>query len=960
MSKPAWHRVKEILEGALEQSPADRSAFVARSCDDDRALREEVESLLTSIEQSGDFIERPAFESLRDSVASGIGAVSNANERVLEPDDSLGPYTILEFVGAGGMGQVYRAHDTELNRDVALKVRSNASAWDNDRFTHFRREAQILAALNHPNIAAIYGIESSDAMQALVLEFVEGPTLASRIRNGRIPVSEVLLFAKQIAEGLEAAHKRGIIHRDLKPANIKLCPNGTAKILDFGLAKALDAVDAALPPERGAEESSGISHAGLVFGTAAYMSPEQARGEAVDKRTDIWAFGCVVYESLTGVPAFAGDTIPETIKAVLETAPNWSLLPGETPPFVVKLLRKCLEKNANRRLHDIADARIEIEDAEVPVAMSLPPRPRSRTGLVLVAVLAAAIGGTVWTLSQRTNSVSKVTPAVKRLQLPLPNSVRETGGSIPTDLAQLSMAMSPDGTRLAYVLQHGNNLQLYLHDLDKQEAVPLAGTLGAFGPFFSFDGRWIGFFAEGKLKKVSVSGGEPIDLCAAANAYGGSWGADGIILVAADEGRRPFKIPETGGIPEAIETDGRGSIRRPDILPSGKAAIVSNPLVGVGVLSLETGAFQLLVPDAGGGAYIQDHLVFSRPGVLLASRFDPDKLALMGPETVVLESVRTESEGIAPQPLAVFSREGTLVYISGGAPKNSTRPVWVDRRGKVEPTGMPARTYRTFNLSPDGRSIAIIIANPRNDVWLYDFEHRTLVQRTFEADVDNVRWTPDGERIVFGSRRNGRGGMSLPREGTGEPTPFVMGSLSPDSKFVAQMRSNPTTGLDLWVHPVAGQRASEPYLRTRFSEAGPEFSPDGRFIAYISDESGGNNVYVRTYPDSGKKWKISSGGGEHVVWSSTGKELFYRNGQKWMSAAVSLKPEFKAEPARLLFEGPYALVGNKSYDVTSDGQRFLVLEPVEQQLAPVTHLNVVLNWLEEVKRRTAPASIATP
>jgi serine/threonine protein kinase len=333
MNKPAWHRVKEILEGALEQSPADRSAFVARSCDDDRALREEVESLLTSIEQSGDFIERPAFESLRDSVASGIGTASNANERVLEPDDSLGPYTILEFVGAGGMGQVYRAHDTNLNRDVALKVRSNASAWDNDRFTHFRREAQILAALNHPNIAAIYGIETSGATQALVLEFVEGPTLASRIRSGRIPVGEVLLFARQIAEGLEAAHKRGIIHRDLKPANIKLCPNGTAKILDFGLAKALDAVDAALPPERGAEESSGISHAGLVFGTAAYMSPEQARGEAVDKRTDIWAFGCVVYESLTGVPAFAGDTIPETIKAVLETAPQLESVAGRNAPF---------------------------------------------------------------------------------------------------------------------------------------------------------------------------------------------------------------------------------------------------------------------------------------------------------------------------------------------------------------------------------------------------------------------------------------------------------------------------------------------------------------------------------------------------------------------------------------------------------------------------------------------------
>ena len=959
---PSWHRVKEIIEGVLQRAPAARAATIQQMCGDDAFLRAEVESLLEAIEQASNFIERPAVQSQSFSASLPAGWIPDLGRRALEPGNALGPYTIVEFLGAGGMGEVYRARDANLNRDVALKVRPAVFALDADRFARFRREAQILAALNHPNIAAIYGLENSDGVQALVLELVEGPTLADRIAKSRISVNEALSIARQIAEGLEAAHKRGIIHSDLKPANIKLRPDGTVKILDFGLAKALDAVDVSSAPSNPEPvTSSSISHAGLIFGTAAYMSPEQARGEVVDKRADVWAFGCVLYETLTGRPAFRGQAIEDILEAVLNQEPDWSLIPPETPADILKLLRKSLEKNADRRLHDIADARIEIEDVGVPTPMPIPRKRHWPVVLALAGIAAVAIITSAFWFRIRLGSPAPETASsVKRLQIRLPDAgPPENGWSMPLGFAQLLIAISPEGTRVAYVLARQGVTQLYLHELDKLQPTPIPGTEGAFGPFFSPDGRWIGFFAENKLKKVAVSGGEPIELCAAPNAWGGSWGTDGTILFATDEGRRPTKVSENGGVPQPILIIGKGAFTRPDILPGGKAAIVSNPLLGVGVLSLETGEFRLLVADAGGGRYMPGHLVFARPGLLLAAPFDLERLALTGPETVVLEAVRTELEGVAPEPQAVFSRDGTLVYAQGGAPRNFTRPVWVDRQGKVQPLDMPARSYRTLSLSPDGRMLALIIADPRNDVWVQDLERGALTQRTFGAEPEVVTWTPDGKRIAFGSRRYGKRAFSVPRDGSSQPDPFVFGSFSPDGELVATVQGDPSTGLDLFVQPVKGTQTQQPFLRTRFTEAGPKFSPDGRWIAYGSDESGQYEIYVRPYPGPGSKWQISNDGGVHVIWSRDGKELFYRNGQKWMSVAVNLAPEFTAAMPRLLFEGPYLLVGSQSYDVSPDGQRFVVLEPVEAQIAPVTHLNIVLNWFADVKRRVGSASVQT-
>jgi serine/threonine protein kinase/Tol biopolymer transport system component len=930
---PSWNRVKQVLEEALDRPPGERRECVRRACGNDEALRAEVESLLAAIAQAGTFIEPPG-------------------RRELDAGDSLGTYTVLEFLGAGGMGEVYRARDATLNRDVALKVRSRAFAPDSDRLARVKREAHVLASLNHANIAAIYGLEESDGVPALVLEFVDGPTLTDCVTEGPIPIPEALSIAKQIAEGLKAAHERGIIHRDLKPSNIKVRSDGTVKILDFGLAKALDPSDStSVVPEASTVR-------GVILGTAAYMSPEHARGKVVNKRTDIWAFGCVFYEMLTGRQAFRGETVQDTLAAVLGHAPDWSALPDDTPASVVGLLHRCLEKDPDRRLHDIADARIAIEDsASKPAAVFVR---RARVAFwPVAAVVAIGIVVVVWNSLTKPPTTPAAIQTVRRLLIGLPEAQPlARAASMPLGDGQASLAISPDGTRVAYVMERQDGRQLYLHVLDQLKAVPIPRTDGAFGPFFSPDGQWIGFFARNKLKKVAISGGDPIDLATAANPYGGSWGTNGIILFAADEGRRPTTIRDAGGVPQRVAVkDDRGSWTRPHLLPGGKAAIVSH-VGGVGALSLDTGEYRMLVENGHDGRYAPSgHLVFARAGALLAAPFHLDRLAVSGPAAVILEDVRTEGQQVVAQ--AVFSRDGTLVYVPGSAANDETRPVWVDRQGKVQPVGMPPRSYRSLSLSPDGRRLALVIGDPNNDVWVQDLERGALTRLTSGGNNVQPVWTPDGKRVVFARNTGGvRTPFSVPADGSGEPErmfePDHRGgvvSFSPDGQLLTFNRRAPDTGLDLWVRPSKGTRAPHPFLRTRFTEVGSKFSPDGRWIAYVSDESGQYEVYVRPYPGPGGKWQVSTQGGGEFVWSRDGNELFYRNGNKWMAVAVNLTPEFNAKTPRALFEGPYVDVGGLSFDVAPDGQRFLLLEPAEH--GPVTHLNVVLNWFEEVKRKTS-------
>jgi len=967
MERQSWHRVKQVLESTLTQPPEERASYVVRICGDDTYLRTEVESLLTAINEADNFIT-PASQSLSLSAAFPAGWIPDLGRRALEPGDSLGSYTILEFVAAGGMGEVYRAHDSTLNRDVALKVRPPAFALDDDRFVRFRREAQILAALNHPNIAAIHGFEQSSGVQALVLELVDGPTLASRIAKGRVRISEALSIAKQIAEGLEAAHQRNIVHSDLKPANIKLRHDGSVKILDFGLAKALDAADATSP----------ASGATAIFGTAAYMSPEQARGEAIDTRTDVWAFGCVLYEMLSGRQAFRGDDIDDILAAVQNRQPDWSLLPADTPSGIGRLLHRCLEKNADRRLHAIADARIEIDD-EIEVAssqISSARAPRPSSWLIAVGVAAVVIGGIVWGWMRLAMPAARAVSTAKRFQIPLPDGGR--AASMPLAAGQLSMAIAPDGSHLAYVLVREGVTQLYVRGIDEWDARPIPHTDGAFAPFFSPDGRWIGFFADKTLKKVAVSGGEPIALCEAPVAYGGSWGTDGTILFAPDEGRHPARVPETGGIPQPIRVvNSGGSFRQPDILPGGKAAIVSNPLLGqVGVLSFDSGEFRALVDRAGGGRYAPSgHLIFARSGSLLAVPFDVEKLAVTGPESVILEGVRMGASGpVVPQ--AVFSRDGMLVYAPGSVSPGAVRPVWVDRRGNAKPVGLPPGSYGSFSLSPDGRRLAIVIIDPTANLWVQDLASGGLKRLTSDFGIGPTAWTPDGKYVVFNGARRPSSALNttaVPQRNPGRATPFRVLpdgggepeklfredgpapslSFSPDGKLLTFFRGSPKTptGNDIFVRTLDGNQLTQPFLATRFAEAGPRFSPDGSWISYGSDESGHSEIYVRPYPGPGRKWQVSTEGGVHQIWSRDGKELFYRVGQKFMSAAVHFTPEFTVEKPRLLFDGPYVMVGGQDFDVTPDGQRFLALEPIDA--GPVTHLNVVLNWFEEVKQKAA-------
>jgi Tol biopolymer transport system component/tRNA A-37 threonylcarbamoyl transferase component Bud32 len=959
VANPPWTRVKEVVAAALDRLPAERAEYVVRASGSDDALRVEVQSLLTAMEQAGAFIEAPALQSLaQGTAASGIADVV---QRVLNPGDSLGPYTVVEFLGAGGMGEVYRGRDAKLNRDVALKVRAEAFRPDSDRFVRFTREAHFLASLNHQNIAAIYGLEERDGVQALVLELVEGPTLADRIAEGPVPINEALAIAKQMAKGLQAAHERGIIHRDLKPSNIKVRSDGTVKILDFGLAKAFAASDS----DSVVPVSSAVTKAGLVLGTAAYMSPEQARGRTVDKRTDIWAFGCVVYEALTGRQSFGGETIQDSLAAVLGGSPDWSLLPVDTPPSVVRLLRRCLEKDADRRLHDIADARIDIEDALAPKPIAFAVT-RARVALWSLAIVATlAIMVAIWS-SPRSAGPPSSAASVRRLLIGLPGPEPLARAALmPLGSGQPALALSPDGMRVTYVMEREGVTTLYLHALDQVEAAPISGTEGAFGPFFSPDGRWIGFFARNKLKKVAVSGGVPIDLSPAPNPYGGSWGTDGTIVFAADEGRRLTTIPDTGGEPQPVVVKGAGSLVWPEMLPGVNAAIVSDGVGRIGVLSLETGEYRALLDNGSHGRYAPTgHLVFSRAGALLAAPFDLGRRVLSGPATVILDGVQIDGQRAVAQ--AAFSQDGTLIYVPGGSANDGTRPVWVDRHGTVDPVGMPPRPYRSFSLSPNGRHLAVVIANSHSDLWVQDLERGALTRLTSGRNGAQPIWTPDGRRIIFSDRSGERfTPFSVPVDGGGEPERVFdadhrgsVTSFSPGNDLVAFQNRGSGAGLDLWMRPLKGTEIPQPFLRTPFTEAGARFSPNGRWISYTSDESGQSEVYVRPYPGPGGKFLVSTQGGEENVWSRDGKELFYRNGNKWMVVDVTLQTEFKAGTPRMLFDGPYVSVGGLSYDVTPDGRRFLLLEPAEQ--TPITHLNVVLNWFEEMKQKAGPGLGQSP
>ena len=866
----------------------------------------------------------------------------------------LGPYEVLAPLGAGGMGEVYRARDTRLKREVAIKILPDAFAHDTDRLARFQREAELLATLNHPNIAAVYGLEIADDHTALVLELVEGDTLADVTARGPMAIDDALSVARQIAAALAAAHEKGIIHRDLKPANIKVTPDARVKVLDFGLAKFQEsdspASSLSLSPTLNVE----ATHAGMIMGTAAYMSPEQARGKTVDRRTDIWAFGCVLYELLTGRRVFdTGETISDAVAAVLRHEPDWTALPNETPSQIRRLLRRCLQKDSEHRLHHITDARLEIEEAlnepaEIASATVPVGRPHRRWWPVLSWTLTAlALGVAVWALWSRNGSRSTEVPSVRRLELNLPAGVELFGAS------SRSLAISPDGSRIAFVGVLGGSRQIYLRALDQFDVVPLRGTDGATATFFSSDGRSLGFVtAAGVLKTVSLVDGATATVIGDVNfLYGSAWSADDWIVFA--RGGALWEVHRSGGTPKPLTTLGgaqRDTLHAwPTVLPDGQTILFAAASGGqsrIESLQRATGQRRTVVERGTLPLYAATgYLVYFRDGELLAVPFDLARLEVNGPAIRVVEDLPALVQGF---PLADLSAAGTLVYSPTAA---VSRLVWVSRQGTEQALNDVVRSYASPRLAPDGSRLVV----QAGDLWIQDLARATFTRLVSQDAITNgfPTWTSDGRRIMY---RSPSGLRMQDADGSGQEELIAgtsefdfPGSITTDNETIVVLRSSPESSFDIYALSRRDAAKARPIVSTTAYEGGARLSPDSRWLIYVSNESGRNEVYLRPYPGPERRWQVSTEGGTQPVWNPNGKEIFYRTGNKMMVVEVATAPAVTLAPPRLLFEGRFAYgagITIANYDVARDGQRFVMVKDE----ANAGRLNVVLNWLSDLTR----------
>jgi eukaryotic-like serine/threonine-protein kinase len=825
----------------------------------------------------------------------------------------LGPYEVRAPLGAGGMGEVYRARDTKLGRDVALKILPDTFTNDPERLARFRREAQLLAALNHPHVGAIYGLDEANGQQFLVLELIDGETLADRISTGPLPTDEALAIARQIADALESAHEKGIVHRDLKPANIALTRDGNVKVLDFGLAKATEAAGASFDPANSPTLTSPamMTGVGVLLGTAAYMSPEQAKGRPADKRTDIWAFGCVLYEMLTGRRAFEGEDITDTIAAIVRSDPDWTALPADVPDQVRVLIAHCLRKDRKARISDIAVARFltteTISRQSSPMVTTQPPA-RRRTATAWLAGLVSGIAlaaVAAWTM-YRPAAVTPPQPLRFALVPPGLQALSFLGGDRNLDV-------SADGTTIVYRGATQGQPHLFLRAMADLEARPLNGTTDALSPFFSPDGRWIAFFSGLELKKIPISGGSPITLCRVpAASRGGSWGPDGTIVFAAAGTAPLMAVSEGGGEakvliqpdperPGADDPRGGSGYRFPSVLPGGRGVLFTigapgaspevNDLARIAVLDRRTGERKVLLRGGSQAQYVNGYLVYGSANSLRAVRFDLDRLAVVGDPVLVVDQVQMTATGSAD---FAVSRSGVLVYIPAAVRSLSAAPrslVWVNRQGREEPIALPPRAYADPRLSPDGTRIAVGIRDQQNDIWIGDLVRRTLTRLTFDPAIDQAPvWTPDGRHIIWSSQRilgvpnlymQAADGTGAVDELTAGTSPLFPTSVSPDGAHLVFWENNPKTGQDVAMltlaPPAAGcSRRIEPLVHTAAAELDGEVSPDGRWLAYESNESGQTETYVRAFPnvDEGR-WQVSSSGGTRPLWARSGREMFY-------------------------------------------------------------------------------------
>ena len=917
----------------------------------------------------------------------------------------LGPYAIVAPLGAGAMGEVYRATDTNLDREVAIKVLPASFALDADRVARFTREAKTLASLNHPNIAAIYGLEKTPDLTALVMELVEGEDLSVIIARGPIPLLDALPIARQIAEALEAAHEQGIIHRDLKPANIKVRADGTVKVLDFGLAKALDAQVSGATADAMSSPTLSLhaTQAGIVIGTAAYMAPEQARGRPVDRRADIWAFGVVLFEMLTGARAFEGEDITDTIVSVVSKEPEWSLLPSALSPALTTFLQRCLQKDPKQRLGDIHDMRLALDgafDMAAPQPPAAAPSSVTRGWLpwTLAGASALVAALVVWMAMPTQPSADR---AVARVLIGVGPAERLLSG-FPGDVSigqgrpsRTTMAFSPDGRSLIMSAEREGRVQLYMRRLDQLDAIPIAGTDGASTPFFSPDGQWLGFYAAGALRKVSVSGGPVVELCKTELIFGASWSArDQIVFANAWGGL--WQVPAAGGTPTAVTTlqldAGEVSHRLPQILPDGDTVLftVTHAIfpewddTNVAAQSLSNGTRKVLIEGGSDARLVATgHLAYLRRGTLMAVPFDLRRLDVTGPAVGVVSDVM-QAANIRPLQIDTgagqfaVSSTGSLVYATGGVfPQDRWSIVWVDRTGRSEALRVPPGMWQAPRLSPDGRRLAFgANVTGDSDVWTYDVERGAVARVPLEGKQDIPVWTPDGSRLAVSSGVSGSGNLLLIDPDGRLPsvrlTPTLAaggapGSWTADGRALAFTATRFTpeagTGSLLRTRSIWGvERDGTTEPRQLLSDAAmPDISADSRWLAYTTTNISPGQVYVQPYPALDRRAQVSTNGGSESVWRRDGREMYYLQNVsaggalkvRLMAVPVTTTPTFSAGTPQVLFEGPFRSDGGyfRNYDVTPDGQRFVMVQEVERPPARVSQMVLVQNWAEELKQR---------
>jgi serine/threonine-protein kinase len=884
----------------------------------------------------------------------------------------LGPYEITAPIGAGGMGEVYKAKDTRLDRTVAIKVLPARVSADPERRARFAREAKTIAGLNHPHICTLYDVGEQDGATFLVMEHLTGDTLAQRLEKGPLPLEQALTVAAEIADALTAAHRQGVIHRDLKPGNVMLTKTG-AKLLDFGLAKlkAHGEQPAAASLASAPTRTAPLTSEGAIVGTLQYMAPEQVEGKPADARTDLWALGAILYEMLTGTRAFEGTSAASLIGHIMNgEPPTLATQQPLTPPSLDRLVRRCLAKVPDDRpdtAHDVADGlRWMLEPSGSAVAIGTKPgrrRWQRRASLVALIVLAVTALITVGAWLVRTGS-GRVAPVYLMLTDQRP-------AWSPGDPQRL-LAVSRDGRKVVYVAEDGGVRQLYLRRMDAPQSTMIAGTAGANAPFFSPDGDRLGFFADGQLKVLSIGGGAPVRLAAAPSPRGGTWTRDDHIIFTPETDAGLWQIPATGGTATPIARPDADkherSYRWPEILPDDDTVLFT--LAMSDILSFDEGRLMARSRRTGeqhevlrGGSlptYAETgHLLYSRAGAVLAVPFDAGRGVVAGVPATVMPGVMTYPVDGAAQ--YAVSRTGTLLFVPGGSTTRAAVLKWVDQSGKTQPVAAPAAAYQDVRISPDGRAAVLTVDNANAGLWILDFEPSAITRLTLEWNNNYPEWSPDGSRVIFSSSRAGArrlfwqdvdgrtGPEPLTSAASEQPDAPTRASLSPDGRVLAFDRWDPKTGWDIWTLAMNEGRQLRPFLATTFNERLPRFSPDGRWIAYESDETGRPEVYVQPFPGPGRKLRISTDGGTLPVWARDGRELFYRglDGASVMSRAMASPPSLSRGEPRLLFKQQ----SSYPFDVARDG-RFLIIE--DQPPAPLSPITVVLNWFEELKAKVPP------